>query len=242
MTFRTSVKLTVLLLVLAVLFGRMGAWQLQRKAEKQALFDQFANAPVMSVEQALDQEQLFAKVRATGRFDANRHILLDNQILNGRAGVHVLTPFQLQGGRTILVNRGWLPLPPDRSALPPVPTDPRQRSVEGRLNRLPSQGPRVGEADVLDTGAWPQLVTYFDRQPAEGALGLELEPWLIQLDARQDGGFEGRQWKAAVMEPKVHGAYAVQWFGLMTAAIVIWIVLGFRREATGPGKTEENAL
>ena len=242
MIFRTSIKLTILLLALALIFGRLGFWQLQRKAEKQAMFDQFLNAPVMSVEEALDREQLFAKVRAAGAFDANRHILLDNQILDGRVGVHVLTPFRLQDGRTILVNRGWLPLPPDRSTLPRIVTDPRQRSVEGRLNRLPSQGPRVGEADVLDTTGWPQLVTYFDLNPAEKALGSKLEPWQIQLDSDQDGGFAGRQWKAAVMEPKVHGAYAVQWFGLMSAAIVIWAVLGFRRPATAPGNAEGKDL
>ena len=45
------------------------------------------------------------------------------------------------------------------------------------------------------------------------------------------------------MPPEVHGGYAVQWFGLMTAAIVIWILLGVRRgraiaSGTAPGKPE----
>lgn len=239
MIFRTSVKLTLLLLILALVFARLGYWQLQRKAEKETLFEEFVSAPVMSFEAALENGKRFARVDVTGRYDTERHILLDNRIFKGRAGVHVLTPFYASSGSVVLVNRGWLPLPPDRSYLPEVPTDDSLRTLSGRLNRLPTEGPRVGEADVLRPDNWPQLVTYFDQPPVEQAIGSSLEPWLVQLDADQATGFEGRQWKAAVMEPKVHGAYAVQWFGLMTAAIVIWFVLGFRHGAAKRGQGEE---
>ena len=49
MHFRTSVKLTLALLALALLFARLGWWQLERKAEKQLLFEQFVNGPRLSV-------------------------------------------------------------------------------------------------------------------------------------------------------------------------------------------------
>jgi surfeit locus 1 family protein len=229
MIFRPSIGLTLTLVILAAVFLRLGNWQLERKAEKQGLFDRFANAPALRIEQAIDSGEQFARIEAAGRFDPVRHVLIDNRVWKGRAGVHVLTPFALADGRHILVNRGWLPLPPDRSYLPEVATPAGDQVIKGRLNRLPLDGPRLGEADVLSSDEWPQLVTYFETGAVEAALGHALEPWLIQLNADEAAGFEDRQWQAAVMEPKTHGAYAVQWFSLLIATISIWLVLGLRR-------------
>lgn len=232
MIFRPSARLTLPLLVLALIFGRLGLWQLERMSEKEELFLQFDNAPDLSIEQALAREQRFARVEAFGRYDVERHILLDNRILNGRAGVHVLTPFILEDGTALLVNRGWLPLPPDRLSLPEVFTPATPLTITGRLNRASLDGLRVGEPDVLTRDNWPQLVTYLDMDAVAAALDRPLSPWLLQLSVHDESGFAGRQWKAAVMEPRVHGAYAFQWFSLMTAVVVIWVLLGVRRART----------
>ena len=89
--------------------------------------------------------------------------------------------------------------------------------------------PRIGEPDVLEKEHWPQLVTYLDLDSVSVALGTPIEPWLVQLDQSDASGFEGRQWQAAVMGPEVHGAYALQWFSLAAAALIIWITLGVRK-------------
>jgi surfeit locus 1 family protein len=227
--FRTSFGLTLVLFVLAALFARLGYWQLQRMHEKEALFAQFENAPGLTLAEAIAAESLFARVRAYGRFDTGRHLLLDNRLYRGQAGVHVLTPFFTTDGRVVLVNRGWLPLPPDRRSLPDVPTDGSAMEISGRLNRLTTAGPRLGEPDELAPDNWPQLLTYLDREPVETALGTAIEPWLVQLDADQPNGFAGRDWRPATMEPATHGAYALQWFSLAVAALVIWLLLGLRR-------------
>lgn len=229
MKFRPSIKLSLVLLVLGLIFTGLGLWQLERKTEKEILVRQFEEAPVLSLTDALAQEELYARVEAHGHYDAKRHVLLDNRILNGKAGVHVLTPFILEDGRVILVNRGWLPLPPSRRPLPGIPTDSTRRTLNGILNRPTTDGPRVGKPDVLVANQWPQLVTYLELDAVGSALGTSLEPWLLQLDAADQSGFDDRHWKVAVMEPEVHGAYAVQWFGLALAALIIWMTLGFRR-------------
>lgn len=229
MFFRPSIKLTLVLLMLALVFARLGWWQKERQSEKQLLFEQFSEAPVLSVEDALSQGALFARVEATGRYDTERHILLDNKILDGRAGVHVLTPFRLQDGRELLVNRGWLPLAPDRRSLPEVATDGALRTISGILSKPSEGGQRIGDADVLVRDNWPQLVTYLEIDAIGQALGDSLEPWLLQLDQNDLSGFADRQWKAAVMGPEVHGAYAVQWFSLSLASLIIWVALGVRR-------------
>jgi len=236
MVFRPSIISTLVLLALASGFAGLGAWQLERKAEKQDLFDRFRDAPSLGIEEALSQGARFAHVEAHGYYDPERHVLLDNRIFNGRAGVHVLTPFNLADGRTILVNRGWLPMRPDRRSLPVVDTPGGPLSISGILNQPPAEGPQLGPDDVLVNDRWPQLVTYFDLGAVNAALGIELEPWLLQLDPTDGSGFEGREWRAAVMGPEVHASYAVQWFALCAAALIIWIVLGARRAQSGNNK------
>jgi len=238
MKFRPSIKLTLVLLVLGLIFARLGLWQLERKADKEALFRQFEEAPVLGLPDALEQAALYARVEAYGHYDPKRHVLLDNRILDGRAGVHVLTPFILEDGREILVNRGWLPLPPSRSPLPDIPTDDAMRTINGILNKPSTDGPRVGEPDVLVRNRWPQLVTYLELDEVGAALDASLEPWLLQLDAADQSGFEDRNWKVAVMGPEVHGAYAFQWLGLALATLVIWLTLGVRR---GREQAEKNS-
>jgi surfeit locus 1 family protein len=237
--FKPSVPSTIFLFALAALFAGLGNWQLERKAEKEALFEQFDNAPALGIGRALERNERFARIEAWGRFDTQRHLLLDNRMFRGRAGVHVLTPFILGDGQVILVNRGWLPLPPDRSYLPEVPTDGAARTIRGRLNGVRSEGPRLGPPDRLDPDRWPQLVTYLDPEPLSELYDTPLPPWLIQLDADEDEGFEDRQWKAAVMPASTHGAYAVQWFALAAAAIVIWLTLGYRAGGRRKGSDTE---
>jgi surfeit locus 1 family protein len=229
MQFKPSPGLSVSLFAIAVACLWLGNWQLERKEEKQTLFDQFENAPLLGIEEALKQDRRFSRVQAYGHFDDTRHVLLDNKILNGRAGVHVLTLFILYNGGAILVNRGWLPLPPDRRHLPPVPTMRSARTINGILKKPSTDGPRLGKPDELVTDEWPQLVTYLDLETVSDALGTPLHPWLLQLDPAEPGGFEGRQWKAAVMGPEVHAAYAFQWFALALATIIIWLTMGVRR-------------
>jgi len=229
MQFKPSPGLSISLIAIAIAFVWLGNWQLERRAEKQNLLDQFENAPMLSMEKALQQDNRFSRVQAYGRFDDTRHVLLDNKILNGRAGVHVLTPFVLNNGTTVLVNRGWLPLPPDRRHLPPVPTEHSLRTINGILKKPTTDGPRLGKPDELVTDEWPQLVTYLELETVSDALGAPLSPWLLQLDPAEPGGFEGRQWKAAVMGPEVHAAYAFQWFALSLATMIIWLTLGVRR-------------
>jgi surfeit locus 1 family protein len=238
MQFKPSLALTLILITLAGVFLRLGLWQLERKDEKTELFERFENAPSMGIAQALTQQAELARVEAFGRYDPLRHVLLDNRIWNGRPGVHALTPFQLRDGGWVLVNRGWLPLPPDRLTLPDVPTDAADRTIRGRLVAASNDGARLGEADVLVSDDWPQLVTYLELADIEAALGQPLQPWIVQLDASDPSGFADRQWSAAVMEPKVHGAYAVQWLALCATSLIIWITLGLRRgQQLAPGKT-----
>lgn len=229
MAWRNILGLSILMLPLAAGFSALGCWQLQRADEKAALIEDFESGERQNLDDSLDGEERFVRVRATGRFDADKHILLDNRIYQGRAGAHVFTPFTTFNGTTILVNRGWKPIPPDRSTLPVIETPAVPVDISGVLAPPPEHRQRLGEPDILKTDEWPQLVTYLDIEQAATAMNLRLPNRVIWLDAGDSAGFEDREWSPSTMKPEQHKAYAVQWFGLAVAALVIWVILLMRQ-------------
>ena len=230
-SFKPSIPATIALLLLATLFAYLGTWQTKRAAEKSETELQHQAATAVAFATALAQGQRFARIETGGHYDPERHILLDNQVWQGRAGVHVFAPFFADDGTAILVNRGWLPLPADRQSLPEIPTPQHQTVVKGTLNILPVPGRRVGQADNLEQNEWPQLVTYLNRADIAKSLATPLENWVIQLSPTESDGFEGREWKPVFLSSQRHKAYAFQWFALTLACFVLWLLTSFRKSS-----------
>src|SRR5210317_1489825 len=98
-SFRPSNAATLVLLVLACLFATLGTWQSKRAEEKESIERQHRTAPPLSLATAIERGSRFSSIDIIGHYDTRRHILLDNQIWRGRAGVYVFTPFYTTGGR-----------------------------------------------------------------------------------------------------------------------------------------------
>ena len=228
MAFRIPLGLSLLLIPVIAVCAWLGMWQLERMHAKQAMFDQFENAPALMLDEAMAKEMPFAQVQASGRYETNWHLLVDNRILNGRPGVHVLTLFRPLQGPPLLVNRGWLPMPPDRSSLPEVPTSADPVVITGMLTQSPSAGVRLGQPDRLGDLNGPRLITYLSLPDLEEALHEDIAARQLLLDVNHPTGFAGRDWQPAVMRPNQHRGYAVQWFALAAAALVFWLVMVFR--------------
>jgi len=228
-SFRPSSVATLVLFLLACLFMVLGSWQQKRALEKAELEQQHRVALPLSLEKAMAQDSRFSPVTVTGHYDTQRHILLDNQIWQGRAGVYVFTPFYTTGEVSILVNRGWLPLAPDRKTMPAIPTPEHEIVLKGLLNTLPVPGRVLGSADELKQEQWPQLVTYLNLADISESLDTPLENWVIQLSKSEMDGFDGREWKPVFLSSKRHKGYAFQWFALVAACVVMWVYLGFRK-------------
>ena len=111
------------LALLAVLLT-LGFWQLDRMREKQALFAAFAAGTRASTDLGplrAEADSRFKHVWTHGRYDSGHQILLDNMTHQGQAGYRVLTPFIFDAGRSVLVDRGWIPIGVSRQLLPNVP-------------------------------------------------------------------------------------------------------------------------
>ena len=217
-------------LLLALLLS-LGQWQLRRGAEKATLFNQMGAAedlPALTdpIEDQLLERNRYRRMTLRGRYDSSRQILLDSMIHEGRAGYQVLTPFlPLNSQRWLLVNRGWVAADPDREVLPQVAVSGEIRNVRGRINSLPRPGLELQAAIPEDVVRWPQVALFPDIEELERRLGESLYSYQIWLDSSSPEGFI-RAWDPTVLTPEQHIGYAVQWFALAGALVVMASVLG----------------
>lgn len=213
-------------------FVRLAFWQLGRAAEKEALQTQYAAGQQQVIEltsanaATLTQYQ---RVRARGHYESAHQILLDSMpSAMGQPGYRVVTPFALEQGGWLLVDRGWHRPGATRSDLPDVKVGEDPRTVAGQLSVLPRPGVRLA-AVAGGGGNWPRVLNYPEQATVEQALERKVLPGLVLLDADQPDGYE-RVWQARIdMGSDRHLSYAVQWFGFAIAAVALFAVFGFRR-------------
>lgn len=209
--------------------ARLAAWQFDRAEEKRGLLQAWEQAGAIELGAEVPSGTAYSRVRATGRFDASRNVLLDNQIRAGQPGVHVFTPFRPEGlDRTWLVNRGWHPLPSRQGPLPEVETPGGSLAIVGRLVAPPRVGRQLGQARPLDAGDWPNLVTYMDLDRIQAALDTDLADRVILLDPGHPAHLTGDAWRPVNFGPDRHRAYAWQWMTMAVAVFLIWVGLTWR--------------
>lgn len=240
--FAPTVWPTLAALFFFVLTLALGNWQNGRAETKRALQARYdaalREAPIHVGSTLLDRDSvLYRKLEVVGAFEDAYTILLDNRVLNGVAGYHVLTPLRIDGGPlAILVNRGWTPAGRSREQLPVPPTpagkvrlegmavDPHTRYVE--LAPTPPQGP-----------VWQNLD--FGRYAATS--GLTLQPVLLLQTSGQADGLQ-RTWPRPDTGVETHVGYAFQWYSLAATLAALWLVLNVRRCRDGDvgSKSESN--
>lgn len=235
----TLLGLSVYCLLLALLCS-LGFWQLGRAEQKtQFLRQQQAASETAALDlnwqTVTDSESLrYQKVVATGRYDAAHQFLIDNQMLDGKPGYFVLTPFLVDNEkRAILVNRGWVPLGADRKVLPDAGIKTDVKRITGRINHFPPVGIKLKGAEIPTEG-WPAVVQVVDSRVLADKLGYDVYDFQIELDADAGEGYR-REWKiSSTIPPEKHLAYAVQWFGLALTltGLFIWISSRKRSEHT----------
>jgi surfeit locus 1 family protein len=236
--FRPQLLPTLAVAVLIPLFIHLGLWQAgkaERKAELQAMLEQRMGSVAQALPEHLeDGEALrYLRVHLRGEYDGTHTLLLDNQLHQGRAGFHVLTPLRLaHSRRTVLINRGWVPFSGDRSRLPTIDTPTGTVEVTGHLMPLPSH--RVAPEYLPDAGTWPQVWQAVDLPRMQAVIG-PLPPIQVRMDAQSGGGGYLRAWERPDERIAMHRGYAAQWFIFAAGLAVAWAVMSFRRPQPTPG-------
>jgi cytochrome oxidase assembly protein ShyY1 len=123
------IALTLFLLILIYLFIRLSNWQFDRY-DQRVLRNESTNvalslAPkkIDSVSQMSDLKQ-WEKIELTGNYLSDQSKLVRKQFLENNLGFWVITPFKIQNGENILVNRGWIPIGSSASSNQSIPLAP----------------------------------------------------------------------------------------------------------------------
>ncbi|MGH8691191.1 MAG: SURF1 family protein [Burkholderiales bacterium] len=182
----------------------LGNWQSRRADEKRALGAQVQ------------------RIAVHGEFLPERSVLLDNKLRGKRVGYEVVTPFRLAEGIHVLVNRGWIEAPPRRDQLPEVTTPRGRIRVEGvMLARLP-QPLKLGAA------AKGRVRQSLELKEFAVETGLPLQAFVIEQHAGIADGLL-REWPRPDAGVEKHQGYALQWYSLAALAVVLAIVLSFKK-------------
>lgn len=222
-------------ILFAIACAFLSNWQFSRNAERSEQLELVANnydaAPValgdlLAAGAELTPSDEWRPVRLEGRYLADEQLLVRNRAHGGSAAYEQLVPFRLDDGRTLLVDRGWLP-PGNSQSLPDDIPDPPsgEVTVEVRLRpgeAAPTSGrtAEAGQVPTINLG----LVAEQTGPLEPGAYGLLMSetpaPATAPLTVDPPSN-----------DPGPYLSYAIQWilFALMGFGFITYVIVSERR-------------
>jgi cytochrome oxidase assembly protein ShyY1 len=208
-------------------FARLGFWQYGRMQEKQAMLadvGRVLRAPPVAIDAAGIREMAWVEGEAT--VDA-RTLLLDNQMRDGKPGVHVYC-IARSGVADRLIDLGWLAVKPDRT-MPDAACPAGPLHVRGLMTALPSSGLQVG-VPMQQIGGTRWLMARADVDAIRAALHIDVPARVIRLDPKLPVGYaRDLDVLPNTLPPERHLGYAVQWWALSLAVFITALVLSIRK-------------
>jgi len=228
--------IAAMLVALAILLS-LGTWQLYRLQWKEALVAEIAARQKAAPASLADVERMAAHgteidylpATVAGSFD-HAHEQYFFATDDGKVGYHVYTPLRLDDGRSVFVNRGFVPEPLK---------DPSGRAEGQVAGAATITG--LARARLDAKPSWvvpenePQKKLYFWKDlhamAAEASIPPDrLVPFFIDAGAAANPGGWPKGGVTQLDLPNNHLSYALTWYGL-AAVLVVVSVLAFRRKA-----------
>jgi cytochrome oxidase assembly protein ShyY1 len=124
------------------------------------------------------------RVTATGRYLPDAQVLARLRVIDGEPAFEVLVPFAVEGGPTVLVDRGYV-RPVEGSRVPPIPPPPAEPvTITARLRD--SEPVAQGKEPFHQDGA--QQVYSINTAQVAAVTGVPLAGSYLQLTEDQPGG------------------------------------------------------
>ncbi|MGZ3114758.1 SURF1 family cytochrome oxidase biogenesis protein [Streptomyces sp. H62] len=249
--FLLSRQWVILTLVAVLLIPTMiwlGFWQMDRYEERTARNDLVARAldaapvPARSLTapgKKITTDERYRTVTAKGRFDTDHEVIVRRRTdSDDNIGYHVLTPFTLNDGEILLVNRGWIPADSaSQTEFPEVPAPPRgEITVTGRL--MPDETTEA--SGIKDLAGLPdrQIMLINSEQQAERLGAPVLGGYVVLLEPAPAGDTPERIGRPGNEDAALNFAYAIQWWLFAAAVPVGWWFL-VRREQRDRASAED---
>lgn len=231
-TFSPNLIPTVVALLLLYLLYSLGHWQLSRAESKESLKQQIESRrdlkPVdLSLLPELSEQKQFMPVTLSGSFKSDKNFLLDNKVMDKKAGYNVITAFKVNDKEWVLVNRGWIARTQYRKDLPVFETPDGEVELSGFV-RTPYEKVFMLQDQQYDLRRWPVFIQSINIKELEQVLNIKLKPYVVMLDKNSAAGFN-RNWPAYKLDSDKHIGYAVQWFALFCALLGIFFIVNTKR-------------
>lgn len=220
----TLVSLPALLLVVF-----LGVWQIERLEWKEALIEQI-NAELQKEPQPLPMAlpelgpREYRFFTATGYYLHDKTLYRAAQYQKNILGYHLLTPMQLEDGRILLVNRGWVPKEQKDPAARPGSEPSEPLTIKIMVHRGNLRGWFVPD-NSPEKNQW----FWYDLPTMRQTTGVELLP--IVADAVQvhtEGGLPIAS-KGEIEIRNDHLSYAITWFAIAITIIAIYTIYHWQR-------------
>ena len=234
MSSRARLVVIVCFTIVALVFGRLGLWQMDRLRERRA-----ANVAALEARSAprirlhgtspITAELNGREVSVAGRYDHGHDVVLRGKAYGGSPGVEVVTPLVFDGGEVaVLVNRGFLPAPDAVTAQTDSVREFGRVQVFGTALSLPS-----GSGAPLEQGGyttWARL----DREALGARLPYRIAPVYIRQSPDAALPRFPRRLEPIPIDDGPHLSYAIQWFAFAVMAVVFGgVILSAAKDRPG---------
>lgn len=225
---------TIATVMVFTLLMNLGFWQLRRAEFKEHMVERLEsrNQQTSRDLSSLSPSDMSADMtdyplHVTGHYLNDLSLLLDNRPYHGQPGYEVLTAF-LTEGKILLVNRGWIAQGPDRRIPPDIPPVEGEVTLHGNAH-TPNPNFFVLKEDDYSLVKWPFLIQKIDLEKSGQLFDYPVIPFVLRLAPEESSQFV-REWHSHFMGPEKHYGYAVQWFSLAAALLVIYFVVNTKRK------------
>ena len=220
------------ILIFAIIFVpitiSLGLWQIERANEKKVIISNYDKL-LVSTPIALQKEQPLENwqpIETVGEYQ-DLVVYEDNAINSGKAGFKVYHLFQNGDGTFIFVHRGFIERNLIKNNLPRIDTPDGKKNIKGTtlFKQKNTFVKNIEESDIRIIQEFNTSVL-IERFPI--LKDRYLHPFLFNLDVRDADKFQPIE-KPVNMTATKHIGYAIQWFGLC-AALIILTIYAYRRK------------
>lgn len=230
----SSLLATATVFVIVVVCLSLAMWQWQRAENKALLLGQEG---VILTQETASLESVFAdsietihsaKFKVSGAFLADQVWFLDNKIVEGRPGYDLITLFQANHlDDVLLVNLGFIAAPALRT-LPSIRLPEEDVELELQIKSKDIKGFTLASQPAMNANSH-NLLQYLDLSYFTTLTGLTIYPF-VTYQLGNTITVAVPHYKAVVMSPQKHRAYALQWLLIGLSAAVIGYFLYQRKE------------
>ena len=220
------------ILIFAIIFVpitiSLGLWQIERANEKKVIISNYDKL-LVSTPIALQKEQPLENWQPIETVGAYQDLVIyeDNAINSGKAGFKIYHLFQNGDGTFIFVHRGFIERNLIKNNLPRIDTPIGKKNIKGTtlFKQNNTFVKNIEESDIRIIQEFNASVL-IERFPI--LKDRYLHPFLFNLDVRDADKFQPIE-KPVNMTATKHIGYAIQWFGLC-AALIILTIYAYRRK------------